>query len=102
MRKGIRKIVAVCFLGLAAQAMGTIDSEGSDHMIAPGSCHCHLHALVAYLKETAQLEGSMLVVEWRLDGSVVLHREDFTQRLWCDGEALHIDFSDTWPEAPEK
>ena len=102
MRKGVQGFITGCALGLASQAIATAGSAGSGHLIEPGSCHSHIHALVAYLEETARLEGSMLVVEWRRDGSVVLRRADFTQHLWCQDEELHIEFGDAALTVPKR
>lgn len=97
MGKGIRAIIAGCALGLASQALGTMYSGDGRHFDEFDSCHSHLHALVAILEETAQLEGRVLVVEWNRDGSVTLYCADFSQHIWCQDEELHIDYSDPAP-----
>ena len=99
MRKGIWTTVAGCLLGLASQAVGATHSGDTSHLVEPNSCRTHLHALVAYLKETAQLEGRMLIVEWHRDNSVVLRCTEFRQHMWCQDEELHIEYSDVVPEA---
>lgn len=57
-------------------------------------CRHHLHTLVAYLKETAQLEGKHFSAEWRQDGSVVIRCTGFSQYIWCDDGEFHIRFGD--------
>jgi len=65
------------------------------------TCANHLNALVLYLEETAQIEGAALVVEWKSDGTVVLHYDDFSQHMWCQDGELHIDCRDPVPNGLE-
>jgi len=101
MRKGIRTIIIGFALSFASQATGTVDSGDGGHMAESDSCHSHLHALVDYLEETAQLEGKTLAVEWRDDGTAVVHCSDFSQYIWCDDGEMHIQFRDPAPEGLE-
>ena len=102
MRKGFRTIIAGCALALASHAMGIMESEQGEPLDANKTCLGHLHTLVAYLRETARLEGKMLVVEWHRDGSVILRCADFTQHMWCQDQELHIEFGDALSEMPER
>ena len=101
MRKGIRTIFTGCALGLASQTLGTMDSGDGGHLVGFDSCHGHLHALVDYLQETAQLEGKTLAVEWRDDGTAVVRCSDFSQYIWCEDGEMHIEFGDPVPEGPD-
>jgi len=98
MRKAISNLTFGFFLGLAHPALGSIEPGDRDHPVEGSSCRTHLQALVADLKETAILEGRALIVEWRDDMSVLLHCDDFIQRMWCQGEELHVDFDGPLPE----
>ena len=101
MRTAIWTVITGCLLGHAPLGLGTVATGEGNQFVEPGSCHSHLHALVAHLVETAQLEGRTLVVEWHSDGSVALHCPDFTQRVRCQGGTLHIHFGDALRQAPE-
>jgi hypothetical protein len=63
------------------------------------ACVSHLNSLVMYLEETAALEGTLLRVEWRRDGSVLLHYDDHSQRMWCQDDELHIECGPAAPDA---
>ena len=94
MRKGIRAIGIGLALGLACQVTGTMDPGDGSHLLQSDSCRRHLHALVAYHRETAGSEGRTLVVEWQHDASVTLRWKDLVQHMWCQHGELHIDFSE--------
>lgn len=98
MRKGIRAIGIGLALGLACQVTGTVDPGDGRHLLKSDACRRHLHALVAYHRGTAELEGTTLVVEWHHDASVTLRWEDLVQHMWCQHEELHIDFSEPSPD----
>lgn len=81
--------------------MGTTHAEEDNRFDGLDSCHAHLHALVVYLEETAQLEGKGLLVKWRHDGSVLIHCIDFIQQMRCQNGQLHIDYSEPEVNPPE-
>ena len=83
---------AATWLGTASIATTSSDIQADRH--ADIVCRCEMHALVSYLKETAQLEGDWLHVEWHPDGSVSVCDGDFCQHIWCEGHEMHIEFGD--------
>ena len=94
MRKGIQSLIAGWAFGLASQAMSTAHFEADEFADDFNPCRHHLNTLVAYLKETAQLEGKRCSAEWRPDGSVVIRCSDFSQYMWCHDGELHVRFGD--------
>ena len=94
MRLRLRAIVAACALGLTSQVAGTLSVDQQEAIDQLDSCPGHLNALVMFLEETAQIEGTEMTVEWRDDGTVVLWYEDFSQHMWCQDGELHIDCRD--------
>jgi hypothetical protein len=98
--KVIRTLVAGCLLCLASPAQTALPSEGWDGFEEADACPGRLNALVVYLEETAEIEGTSLYVEWRTDGGVVLHYDAFTQWMWCDGATLHVECRRPAPVLP--
>ena len=94
MPRGIQSIVAGCAFALASQTMSIAHSESDSFPDAFDPCRHHLRTLVAYLRETEQLEDQPFSVEWRQDCSVVIRCRDFSQYMWCDDGELHIRFGD--------
>ena len=97
MRKAIRPSAAGCILWLVSRALIAAPAGVDAYPETSDPCRHHLHALVAYLKETAALEDKRLSAEWREDGSVVIRCSDFSQYMWCEDHELHIRFGDPIP-----
>ena len=56
-------------------------------------CRDQLTALVAYLKEAAEIEGTFLRVE-HAENLTILNYSDFEQQMQCIDGALHINIGD--------
>ena len=83
-------IVAGWILGFASKGISAVHSESFESPESFDPCRHHMHALISYLKETAELEGKVFAVEWQADGSAMVHCTDSTQYMWCQDGELHI------------
>ena len=93
----IGTIVAGCALGLGSQTALATPAGASSAIGERETCSDNLNALVSYLDETAKIDGTSLRVERKVEGTILLHYEDFLQHMQClDGE-LHIDTRDPPP-----
>lgn len=91
MRSAVPCLAVAFCLALSSPMSATTQDDAEAETNAFESCSSNLRGLVAYLEETAQLEGRSITTEWRPDGSVVLHYEGFAQHMWRDGGVMHID-----------
>ena len=94
---GIGAIIAGCALGFTLQVALAAPSVERDGFNERETCSESLNALVSYLEETAQIEGRSLRVERKIEGTILLHYEDFLQHMQCLGGELHIDTRDPPP-----
>ena len=80
--------------GLLWQTALATSSENAAASVGNVTCSKNLDALVAYTKETAEVEGRFVSIERKADGVVLLHDEDFVQQMRCRDGELHIDVRD--------
>jgi hypothetical protein len=83
-------IVAGWVLGFASKGRSAVPSESAESPESFDPCRHHMHALISYMKETAELEGKEFAVEWQADGSAMVRCTDSTQYMWCQDGELHI------------
>lgn len=87
-------IVAGSVFGLVWQTALATPSESAATAVSNVTCSENLDALVAYMKETAEVEGRSVQIEREGDGVVLLHDEGFLQHMQCRNGELHIDVQD--------
>ena len=61
--------------------------------VETGGCRVQLTELVAYLKETAEIEGIVLSVEYAKN-TTILNHPNFAQHMTCIGGVLQIEIKD--------
>ena len=83
---------ALCIMLMLSPALAGVGGNVSPRGVNDG-CHVQLEELVGYLKETAQLEGAALRVEY-VDNRVNLSYPDFAQHLQCVDGVMHIHIGD--------
>ena len=87
-------IVAGSVFGLVWQTALATPSKSAATAVSNVTCSENLDALVAYMKETAEVEGRSVQIEREGDGVVLLHDEGFLQHMQCRNGELHIDVQD--------
>lgn len=55
-------------------------------------CAQHLQLTILHLQQKAVEEGVSMRAEWRIDGGVLLHYDDFSQRMRCQNGQMVVDF----------
>ena len=80
-------------------AMPLPGNDAGDLPDASDKCHRHLHGLVSYLRETAEVEGLSFETYWQKDGSVLVRSTDYSQHMrWVEG-VMQIRFDDPVPSS---
>lgn len=87
--KAQRTLSTICMAALLSPALGGVDKEPEPSRHLDG-CSVHLNNLVSYLRETAEIEGVALSIEYSAGGAI-LNYPEFSQHMQCIDEAMHID-----------
>lgn len=82
-RNGIRLTCAFYAFVLSSQAVSVPGPQVADLPQVYDDCHRHLHGLVAYLNEVAEVEGQSFSAHWQQDGCVVIRYTEFLQFMGC-------------------
>jgi hypothetical protein len=91
MRQLIRTMVIVCPLGFTPFLSAALPHGPAVAVTRVGACERHLATLVSSLQKLARREDRALSIESRANGTMLLHYEDFTQRIRCRDGVLRID-----------
>lgn len=94
MRQKFKRFVAACIVSLVSGPVASSHTTDGEDSNLISECPRHLHALISYHQETANLEGRSLEVNWKSNGEAILYHDTYTQHIWCQNEELHIDFGD--------
>ncbi|MGB5198950.1 MAG: hypothetical protein WBN68_08145 [Sedimenticolaceae bacterium] len=91
MRRAIRIVIVVFMPTFSPFASAAVPAGEAQVINTAGACQRHLSALVLSLQEQARLDSEPLFVSSAANGTLLLHLEDFNQRMWCKGGTLHME-----------
>ena len=88
----LKGVTTAWTVSVSGQTAFAVPGENLEYFDASETCTEHLLSVVNYLNEIAKLEGKSVEIRWETDKKVWLIYEDLVQRMWCQGEDMHVDY----------